>query len=353
MTAPGPADRIGQVPCMNCGARDVAVTRQGWVEGLRDWIRFGGPWLSSRRLCRRCGGTSGAGSFGMVRPSRRGWWWVPVGLFQTLRQRRAMVPVPATYLVATVVGAGLGVAAQLVLGWPWWLLAAAVVVAVWLFFFSTALWGGGGWSQPLASDLLRVVRPGRALARDHRQLLERLRAAPIRLYGLPASWAGPRYLAGWEGSVSKGQRPVITALSLGHGDPLAGDGPQLRVEVSVERAGPRQRRGLAEDLWVQAAPQPHSAAAGWDRIAAARSRPDPAWSRVTIPVDGRPVAFAWLGEGRHWVAWAELDDRTLTLHGRDLPVGSVELTGVTDLEPFLEGTRRLEQAWARHRQEDS
>ena len=53
-------------------------------------------------------------------------------------------------------------------------------------------------------------------------------------------------------------------------------------------------------------------------------------------------------EGRHWVARTELDDRTLTLHGRDLPVESVELVRVIDLEPYIQGQRRLQEAWARH-----
>ena len=79
-----------------------------------------------------------------------------------------------------------------------------------------------------------------------------------------------------------------------------------------------------------------------------RRRPDPVWSQVTIPVDGRPVAFQWLAEGRHWVARAELEDRTLTLRARDRPVGSVELFRVTDLEPYIQGQRRLQEAWARH-----
>ena len=71
--------------------------------------------------------------------------------------------------------------------------------------------------------------------------------------------------------------------------------------------------------------------------------------RTTFPtVDGRPVAFAWLAEGRHWVAHAELEDRTLVLSARDLPLDQVALVRVTDVEPYLDGTRRLEQARARH-----
>jgi len=292
--------------------------------------------------------------------ARRGWWSLPIQLVQVLRHRRTMIPVPATYLVATLVGAVVGVAAQLLLGWPWWLAAAAVVAAVWLFFTSTAVWGAGGSSQPLTTDLLRVVHPRQAIERDHRQEVERFRAAPFPLYGLPAAWPGPRYLGGWEGSWAKGQGPVTTALSLGHGDPLAEAGPQLRVEVRAEGVEPelgmtmrvQSRRDLAEELWLQAAPQAHDPAEHVEQLAAGRRRPDPAWSQVTIPVDGQPVGFWWLTEGRHWVAHAELDDRTLTLHARDLPVESVELVRVTDLEPYIQGQRRLQEAWARHYDEE-
>ena len=344
------------IPCLECGARDVAVTRPGWAEGLGDWLRSGGPWRPPRRVCRRCGNVGDARSVAWLRADRRGWWSVPIRLVQTLRRRRSMMPVPATYLAAAVAGTLVGVAAQLLFGWPWWLVAAAVVAAVSLFFASTAFWGAGGWDPPLATDLLRVVRPRQAVERAHRWEAERFRAAPFPLYGLPSAWPGARYLGGWEGSSGKGRRPVTTALSLAHGDPLTDQGPELRVETGAEQmdtdqamAGPLQsRRHLAEELWLRAAPPDQELAAHVERLAAARRRPDPAWSQVTIPVAGRPVAFDWLAEGRHWVARAELDDHTLTLHGRDLPVESVELVQVADLEPYIQGQRRLQEAWDRH-----
>jgi hypothetical protein len=118
-----------EVPCMECGARDFEVTRPGWAEGLGDWLRFGGRWRPPRRICRRCGNASDARSYGVFGATRRGWWSVPIQLVQALRQRRTMIPVPATYLAATLVGAVVGMAAQLVLGWPWWLVAAGVVAA--------------------------------------------------------------------------------------------------------------------------------------------------------------------------------------------------------------------------------
>jgi hypothetical protein len=340
----------GEIPCMECGARDVEITRPGWAESLGDWLRSGGPWRPPRRICRRCGNASDARSSTALWAARQGWWSVPIRLVQTLRGHRNMIPAPATYLAATAVGAAVGVAAELLFGWPWWLVAAAFLVAVWLFFASTAFWGAGGSGQALATDLLRVVRPHKAIERDHRREVERFRAAPFPLYGLPPAWPGTRYLGGWEGGWTKGQRPVTTALSLAHGDPLTDQGPELRVETRVEQVDTEQvmterhqsRRHLAEELWLRAAPPAHDLAEHVEWFAAARRRPDPAWSQVTIPVAGRPVAFAWLAEGRHWVARAELDDRLLTLHGRDLPVESVELVQVADLEPYFQGQRRLQ-----------
>jgi hypothetical protein len=114
----------------------------------------------------------------------------------------------------------------------------------------------------------------------------------------------------------------------------------------------QSRRDLAEELWLAAAPPADTPAGHFQELAAVRRRPDPAWSQVTIPVDGRLVGFWWLAEGRHWVARTELDDRTLALHGRDLPVESVELVQVSDLEPYIQGQRRLQQAWAHHYDEE-
>jgi hypothetical protein len=114
----------------------------------------------------------------------------------------------------------------------------------------------------------------------------------------------------------------------------------------------QSRRDLAQELWLQATPPAHDPAEHVDQLVAARRRPDPAWSQVTIPVDGRPVAFEWLAEGRHWVARAELDDRALTLHVRVLPVDSVELVQVADLEPYIQGQRRLQEAWSRHQEQE-
>lgn len=138
--------------CGNCGSPDVELTRAGWAESLSAWLRFGGPWRPARRVCRRCGQVDTAGSVAwLARPA--GWWSLPVRLAGVVRRRRAMVPAPATYLIAAVAGAGLGVVAQLLVGWPWSLVAAGVVAAVWLLFLSSAFWGRAA-ARPLATEIL-------------------------------------------------------------------------------------------------------------------------------------------------------------------------------------------------------
>jgi hypothetical protein len=336
-----------QAPCLECGSRDVEVTRPGWVEGVRDWLRSGGPWRPARRVCRRCGDVSGTAASSYL-ARRQGWGKRADPAGRDPAPAAGHDPGPDHLPRGGGGGGGAGAGAQLALGWPWWLVAAAVVAAVWLFFLSTAFWGRGRWSRSLATEVLMVVDPARAIQRIQREQAEAVRSPPFPLYGLPPSWPGPRHLGGWRRSGRAKGPPVTTALGLGHGDPRAERGPLLRVEVRSERgplgpvptASAEGRRGLAEDLWFEAA-GPTSGGEDWDPIADVRGRTDPTWSRAAIPVDGRTVAFEWLAEGRHWVAWAQLGELTLVLHGRDLPVDAVALVRVTDLGPYVEGTRRL------------
>jgi hypothetical protein len=340
MRRAGAAEPAGGPGCDNCGAPDLEAVRPG----LADWLRHGGPWRPSTQVCRRCGSVRAAGSVAyLARPP--GWWSVPLRLAGVLRRRRSRVPVPATYLLAAAAGTVLGAVAQVALGWPWWLVAAGVVVAVWLGFLSSAFWGGGG-HRSLATEALLVVDPARGLRRVREEMAARFRASPMPLYGLPASWAGPRHLGGYgERRDAGGGRPVVTSVSLAHGDPLTGDGPELRVEVRAWPEDPAELRAqLADELrWTLAlAAHPGS---GPPPSAGGQGR-EAAWSEVAIPVDGRPVAFSRLAEGRHWAAHGEVEGWTLVLAARDLPVDQVTLVRVTDVEPYVEGTRRLEEARA-------
>jgi hypothetical protein len=281
-----------------------------------------------------------------------GWWSVPARLAGVVRRRRSRVPAPATYLVAAAAGVVLGAVLQLVLGWPWWLVAAGVVVVVWLLFLSSAFRGGSP-GRPLATEALLVVDPARGLRRERQELAERFRAAPFPLYGLPASWTGPRHLGGMSSRQARGQPPLVTSLTLAHGDRAAGHGPELRVEVRSDPddpgTGPELRQALAVDLrWAAASLEDREGeAARGGPGGRPADQADPPWSAVPLPVDGQPVTFDLLAEGRHWVALAELEVRALVLQARDLAPEQVELVRVTDVEPYVDGTERLEEARAR------
>jgi hypothetical protein len=272
----------------------------------------------------------------LARPA--GWWRVPAGLVGVLR-RRTMVPAPRIYLLAAAVGLVLGVAAQRLAGWPWWPVAAGLLAAVWLAFAATALRGRGS-GRSLVTDLLEVADPDRAMRRRTREMEAAFRASPFPLYGLPAAWPGVRYLGGWGSRQARGEPPVTTNLCLAHGSPLTEEGPRLRVEVrplsgpgQLGEDGPAMRERLAEELhWTATAgvgpPEPSE-------------QGDRDWGAAEIPVDGRPVRFDLLAEGRHWVAVGTVRDVLVVLLGRDLAPAEVELVRVTDVEPYSEGSRRL------------
>jgi hypothetical protein len=95
-------------------------------------------------------------------------------------------------------------------GWPWWLVAAGVVVVVWLLFLSSAFWGGSPGAAP-GHGGPAGGHPARGLRRERQAIAERFRAAPFPLYGLPASWAGPRHLGGAGSRQARGQPAVVTS----------------------------------------------------------------------------------------------------------------------------------------------
>lgn len=254
------------------------------------------------------------------------------------------MPNPLVYLMAAGVGLVLGIGLDLLLGWPWWATAAGVVAGVWLASMATAL-RGARWAGPgedLWTKFLLEVSPARSWARRERLEEQMWRSPPLRLYGLPPTWEGPRFLGGWGGH-GKG----VTSLELLHGD-LLDQGSRLRVEVSVDPYDVHPR-SLAMSLWHEAE-RPPPASSGTESFAwrEARereiaSRPDPEWRSVSIEVDGRGVEFQLLSEGFSWIAHAQVGEVRLILRARGFPVEAVELASVTDPGPYIEGSRRLRQ----------
>jgi len=188
------------------------------------------------------------------------------------------------------------------------------------------------------------VEAARERAREkHRRDEQRFRDAPFPLYGLPPGWLGDRYLGGGEGGGEPGQERT-KALSLVHGTILQRGGPMLTVETATERV---TGGGLLETVagMVRSGHAPDVKAAiealggrGW------RGEIDP--SRVTSDeqtflVDANRVTFDVLAYQEEWVAWAEVGSLFLTVRGNPFDAENVELVQVTNLQPYIGGTRGL------------
>jgi hypothetical protein len=339
MTMPEPEE-----VCAQCGATDWEARRPTLWKALVDWLGSG-RWPSPSRVCRRCGLVSMGDEVAYLTLHRPSLWTVPVRALDVLRRRRSAQPVPLTYLMAAGVGVALGVVLQVLLGWAWWAVTLGVVAVVWLVFMSTAFWGtrATGPGHDLLTELLREISPDRAAARRDRREQELWASPPLPLYGLPPAWEGDCRTGGYGAS-----NKAITSMKIVHGD-LVGKGPYLRVEVTTEPDRSCLPRSLAEELWHRAMEPPGemspSQTTRWlmARRRDIESRPDPEWRTISIPVDGRAVAFSWLAEGRMWVAYANVEGFTVTLRARDMPIESIELERINDTRRYVEGSERLRQ----------
>jgi hypothetical protein len=231
------------------------------------------------------------------------------------------------------------VIAQALFGWRWWIVVIVLTVGGEALLVASTL-ARSAEREDLVDELVDALSPGRASARRARRAVERFRAAPFPLYGLPASWTGPRSLAGWATSRPRRARERTTQVQLAHGDRRAAQGPFLLVEIDAEH-WPRHGspdRDLAGRLTHSAGPPAGGAGAGAGWTAGAPGVPGPGEvRRVEIPVDGAPVGFDVRGDGRRWVARGEIGDLVVTLEARDLPLASVRLARLDDLCPYLAG----------------
>jgi hypothetical protein len=279
-----------------------------------------------------------------LRPMTR-WRRVWLAMRAIVRPRNTQLSWAAGRVLAGAILA-CGVIAQALFGWRWWIVVIVLTVGGEAALVVARL-ARAADREELLDELLDALSPGPARARHVRRMAERFRAAPFALYGLPPSWTGPRYLAGF-GTRRPRRGPERTAsVQLGHGDRHASDGPLLVVGIDTE-AWPRHgTTDLAERLahlppaagaGPVAAPGPVPPAAApipAGPAGAAATGPVSEVQRVAIPVDGRPVPFDLLADGRRWVAQGEVGDLVVTLEGRDLAPASVRLARVADLGPYL------------------
>lgn len=252
-----------------------------------------------------------------------------------------MVPVPMIYLLATAVGLLLGIALDLAFGIAWWLGPVGVIAGVWLLFLASARKNLHGFGREFA----RMTTPHLAARGSEHAMEAAFREPPFPIYGLAATWTGRRFMGGHGGD---GRH--VTSLSLAHGDPFDESGVELRVESSIREYDSiefRRRQafeGLVRDNRrppTDATPDEFSA---WAHRSEREIRelPDPAWERFEIPVDGRPVSFDLLTEGRRWVAVARLEHSFVVLDARGLSPRDVSLVRIVDASAYIDGTRAMD-----------
>lgn len=267
-----------------------------------------------------------------------------------------MIPVPLTYLSVLAAGAIVGIVLDLTTGWPWWPAPLVGVAVTWLFFMSTAFWGRHR-SRSWVDSVLMVLAPRRAAERMDRGTEEALRSVPFPLYGLPPTWTGFRFIGG-HGRSGR----TITSASLAHAGrpPLDPDVSELRVEVLPAPEHPSEYGDeLTHWLAYETAPSPPGdgspeQTARWhiqiERDA--RTLMQETWQNVEMLVDGAPRSFRLLERQQAWIARARIGDVEVRLEARRFLHTALELVTVTEVQPYIDGSRKLSEEMA-HRHEQA
>lgn len=344
-----------EIECPRCGAVAWETNRLPFHRALKAWFWRTSldplSWPRSEAVCARCGYRQGLPvmpSFASLTPIQPvGSWRLPDLLLRGLIRRRRVHLPRFFYVGAAAVGALIGAAFDLAFGWAWWVLALGAPVALWLCVTIPAMRPSRG-TRTLWNDAMSRVNPKRSLVAERQRFFRILRSPPFPLYGLSSEWTGFRF-AGGHGEGSEG----VNSITLGHGDSFDPSAPQAQIESERRRMPlPRehQLRYEAETLWHAAdpAPPPGLDAEGFrawvqEREHEFRERPLPEPRTVAIRVDGSPTDFELIVEGSQWVAMTELHEVTLTVRARNVGIEDVELMRVTDLEPYIEGSRRLDE----------
>jgi hypothetical protein len=343
--------------CPICGAVAWDERPLPFHRALKTWLWRTAldplSWPRSEAVCGQCGHQEPRGipSWAVLAATKPvGWWGLPHLLLRALIRRRKVHSPRFFYVGAAAVGGAVGAAVDLAFGLPWWTFAVGAPIALWLWVTLPAMRPSAG-TRTLWNEALEKIHPRSAWDAQRQRFYRVLRSPPFPLYGLPSGWAGPR-LAGGHGEGSEG----VTSISLGHGDPFDPSAPQAHVEVARERHPlplEYRLRTEAENIWHQeeAPPPPglnDDQFRSWveEREREFRERPLPEPRTIALSIDGSRTDAQFIAEGSSWVAFAELDDLTVTVRARNIPVEDVELVRVTDVEPYIEGSRHLDdKSW--------
>jgi hypothetical protein len=252
-----------------------------------------------------------------------------------------MTPFPLTYAVAAILGIAVGIGLELVARVPWWLPAVGFPAAAWLLFMSTAFWGSGRLRR---ADFLRALDPIRAHEEELADLVGAIRRGDLSAHAV-AGWKGPGSLGGWGRSDLGWNRVALRFVDPDDGrrwvdvETMAGSDArpaelrkeELLASLSSQISDPPAFRDVAERVaWHEARRRQYG------RVIA-----DLAWAPHWLVVDGAPTAaeVARLDDGV--AVLARHRELAIEVLARNVPVADIELTSVSDLEPYVEGMRRL------------
>ncbi len=193
----------------------------------------------------------------------------------------------------------------------------------------------------------RKVQDLRWEAEEERRHIESLfRNAPFPLYGLPPHWEGARFLGGgrW-GSILDVE--TVDALSLVHGSIVEGASPTLTVETAFRGrpGGGNALRAVGELVWraqvatvSQAVEMLHERSIHlYEALSPLPSRGD-----AVVYVGGQAVVFDVLFQPERSVGHALVAGYELTIGGWRFELGELRLRRISDLSPYILGTRKFE-----------
>ncbi len=80
----------------------------------------------------------------------------------------------------------------------------------------------------------------------------------------------------------------------------------------------------------------------WVRPQFAEFHPLPSRTERVVSIEARPVSFDVLSQPRRWVARARVEGFDVTLEGVEFALEGLSLVRITDLGPYILGTRRFE-----------
>lgn len=320
-----------------CGLNEDKEFAPGWRARLRTWL-IDGQAPPSKLVCANGHQWPAESTALFSIATSHGWWRWPSRAMRVLIRHRTAEPVPLFWMLTTLVGVVLGLAAELSLGWSWWLVSTGWLVLVWLVFLATALRPTG--REDLRIDLVGTVSPQRAQRHEMQRLLRLVETGLGPVYGL-AEWDGPRHVGGHGRSSSQG----LTHLEVIYGSPLD-DEPNLRVDTiwkgqhqpDIQTEHVRDR--FTRELWHRRVRPPaeldpkelHQ----WMRQQGVEidRRPIPDWAHTSISVDGTLLDAEVYREGEDWIAVVDVNTALIHLQSHCVAVDSISLAPVTDLKPW-------------------